>query len=176
MPDDGEADSTATEMEVVRVGVAEDQTLRRLLEFYFHDMAEWFQFDQHPHGGYVESTEEYWREDRDVYFLNLRGLPIGFGIVGAADGWKSEAGARDMTEFFVVRRHRRAGVGKAFASHLWGLYPGSWLVRVYQANQPALPFWRRAVAEYSAGRYEEQIVSRQGKNWSYFVFESPGGR
>ena len=162
-----------SELDVVRADAAQDNTLRALLEFYFHDMAEWFRFDQHAHGGYVESTEEYWSEGHDVYLLQLEGLPIGFSIVGSADNWMPGANARDMTEFFVVRRHRRDGVGSAFATHVWSLHPGAWLVRVFQANEPALPFWRKAIAEYSNGQYVEQVVGKQGKDWSHFSFESP---
>lgn len=160
------------QLQVVRADAARDPALRVLLEFYFYDMAEWFRFDQQPYGGYVESTEAYWSDDYDVYFLELEGLPIGFSIVGSAAGWQPDANARDMTEFFVIRRHRRSGVGRAFASRVWDMYPGTWLVRVFQANQPALPFWRGAVSDYSNGEYVEEVISKPGGDWSHFTLQS----
>lgn len=159
-------------IEIVHASQSEDRTLRYLLEFYFHDMAEWFKFDQHSEGNYTESTNEYWTQNSDVYLLYAAGIPIGFSIVGAADDWLPGSGARDMTEFFVVRRHRRTGIGREFATYVWRLFPGKWLVRVFQPNAPALPFWREVISEYSAGRYEEQVVKKNGSDWSHFSFES----
>lgn len=160
------------ELKVVHANRSNDRTLRYLLEFYFHDLAEWFKFDQQPEGNYADSSEQYWREDCDVYLLYIEGIPIGFSIVGSADPWLSGSGARDMTEFFIVRRHRRTDVGRKFASYVWDLYPGPWLVRVFRSNAPALPFWRKVISEYSAGRHEELGVQKHDAYWSYFTFET----
>ena len=160
--------------EVVRADPSMDRTLQKLLEFYFHDLAEWFRFDQQPDGSYTESTEQYWADGCDIYFLYAADIPVGFSIVGAADSWLPASDARDMTEFFIVRRHRRSGVAGEFASHIWNLYPGSWLVRVFQRNVPALPFWRKRIAEYTAGQFQEEIIRKDDNDWSYFSFESRG--
>ena len=165
----------SADFEVIRADPSRDATLRYLLEFYFHDLAEWFQFDQQLEGNYADNTEEYWTGDTDVYLLYIKGIPVGFSIVGVAEKWLPGAGARDMTEFFVVRRHRNSGIGRKFAAHVWSRYPGPWLVRVFRANEPALPFWRKVIAEYAAGRQEEKAAQTDSGEWSYFVFEA-GGR
>ena len=56
------------------------------------------------------------------------------------------------------------------AEHVWSLYPGKWVVRVFQHNLPALPFWRVAVSGYTDGVYEEDFREVEGNGWSYFTF------
>ena len=149
-----------------------DPVLRNLFEFYLHDLAEWFHFDQLPEGNYTHSTEPYWGEAHDVYLLYAGKIPIGFGLLGPGDDWLPGTGVKDMDEFFIVRRHRRNGLGREFASDLWHRYPGPWLVRVFQPNLPALPFWRKTISGFSEGKFEEAVVRKNEQLWSYFTFES----
>ena len=156
--------------EVVRTDRSSDSVLRNLFEFYLHDLAEWFKFDQLPDGRYTQSTDPYWQNGHDVYLLYSAEIPVGFSLVGPAE---ASPDTKDMHEFFVVRRHRREGIGQEFAEHIWRLHPGPWLVRVYSANEPAVPFWRKAVSEFTVGDYAEETRLRDGEPWSYFSFEAP---
>lgn len=155
--------------EVVHADRRADPILRNLFEFYLHDMAEWFRFDQGPDGRYTQSTERYWDTGHEVYLLTASGIPIGFALVGPA---RDSPQTTDMVEFFVVRRHRREGVGREFAEHIWRIHPGNWLVRVYRKNEPALPFWRRTIAGYTGGDYVGETRPENGKSWAYFTFRS----
>jgi predicted acetyltransferase len=113
--------------EVVDAGPDKDPILRELLEFYLHDMAEWFKIDQVSSGRYAHPTEPYWQDGHNVYLLYQDSIPVGFG-----------------------------------------------LVRVFQANRPALPFWRKTIARFTNGEYEEEVREKNGNLWSFFKFESPG--
>ncbi|HEY5290381.1 MAG TPA: acetyltransferase, partial [Caulobacteraceae bacterium] len=53
---------------------------------------------------------------------------------------------RNVAEFFIVRKHRRGGVGTAAARAVFALYPGQWEAAVARRNLPALAFWRTAVS------------------------------
>ena len=72
-------------------------------------------------------------------------------LSGADDVW-------DMAEFFVLRRHRRAGVGMRAAHILFETHAGAWEVRQRAANAAATSFWRRAIAAFTAGRFTEELV------------------
>ena len=148
--------------------------LGNLFEHYLHDMAEWFEFDTEEDGAYRYPAGKCWDDGGVVYLAYSGRVPIGFAIVTAAES-PVETSTLDLKEFFVVRRHRRNGVGQAFAIHVWNRHPGPWLVRVFRGNRPALPFWRWCVADYSGGRYREVERQSNGKTWSYFTFRSPGG-
>jgi predicted acetyltransferase len=158
--------------DVVQIGQRSDAVLRNLLEFYLHDLAEWFRFDQLSDGRYTQSTDRYWQGGHEVYLLYAGEIPVGFGLVGPAQEWLPGADATDMDEFFVVRRHRRHGIGTEFAADLWRRRPGPWLVRVFQPNDPALQFWRRAISEFSQGDYKEEPRKIDGNVWSHFIFEA----
>lgn len=45
-----------------------------------------------------------------------------------------------------------------------------WLIRVMQGNLPALPLWRRMVADYTKGACTEEDREVSGRTWSYFTF------
>jgi predicted acetyltransferase len=55
----------------------------------------------------------------------------------------------DVAEFFVVRKHRRSGVGIEAARQLICPRPGQWEIAVVRANAGALGFWRRVTASVS---------------------------
>ena len=149
-----------------------DPILRNLLEHYCHDMAEWFLFDANEDGNYAYSTDKLWDADVHVYLAYAGRIPIGFALVGSAEIYTDEPRGKDLDEFFVVRRHRRSGLGRALATHAWDAYRGPWLVRVYQGNLPALPFWRRAIGAYTGGQFREEVQSVNDRIWSYITFDS----
>ena len=159
-------------IDIRRVDRSQDPVLRNLFEHYLHDMAEWFQFDYGPEGSYSYATEAYWDHGVEAYFAYAGEIPIGFGLVGSAAAFTGDADAKDLDEFFVARRYRRNGLGRELAHHLWNAYPGRWLVRVFQGNLPALPFWRGAIAGYTNGEYREEVRTVRERQWSYFTFDN----
>ena len=148
--------------------------LRNLFEHYLHDMAEWFLFDSSADGAYHYPAETIWEHGHQAYLLFAGEIPAGFALVGNADAYLERTGVHDMHEFFVVRRHRRGGVGRALATDVWDAHPGEWLVRVLQANQPAIPFWRSAISSYTGGAFAEDVPTIDGRPWSHFTFSAAG--
>ena len=136
-----------------------------------HDMAEWFQFDSLEDGSYSYATDHCWEEGCAVFLAYSDVTPIGFAIVGSGEQWTGDQNARELVEFFIVRKYRRKGVGRILAEHVWSLYPEKWVVRVFQHNLPALPFWRVAVSGFTEGAYDEDFHEVDGFPWSYFTFE-----
>lgn len=158
---------------IVQVEEGADPILGNLFELYLHDMAEWFEFDTTPEGNFAFATkQEIWDKGIDVHFLYFGEIPVGFGLVGSAENFNCQSDTKDMDEFFVVRRYRRSGIGREFANDLWSKYPGRWLVRVFQKNLPAIPFWRSSVARFTEGRYDEETLEVNERLWSYFRFDT----
>jgi predicted acetyltransferase len=155
-----------------RVDRSYDTTLQNLFEHYLHDMAEWFQFDYGPYGRYGMDMATYWNNGVEAWIPYVGDIPIGFALVGSAQAFIGDAEAKDVDEFFVVRRYRRNGVGRDFARYIWDVYRGRWLVRVFQGNVPALPFWRGAIAEYSDHAFREDVRTIRDRPWSYFTFDN----
>lgn len=139
-------------------------TFQNLMQLYVHDFSE--QWAGQPRGevdqnGLFEAypLEPYWRDDGEHIPLLLW---LGEHIVGfALLDTHSHAGRkvdRNVAEFFILRKHRRGGVGLAAAQAIFGRYPGVWEAAIARRNLGALHFWRKAAASY-ADVEETDVVS-----------------
>jgi len=134
-----------------------------LFQFYIHDFSE-FWWDQDR--GELQADGRFDPYPLDPWFsgdpsfvpllLRARGHPAGFALLDAA----SHSGRpveRNMAEFFVVRKHRRGGVGTWAARTLFEHYPGVWEAAVARRNIAALGFWRRAIQGHAEAEDVEEF-------------------
>jgi predicted acetyltransferase len=135
--------------------------LANLFQLYTHDFSEQWAgsgrgelsedgtFEAYP---YLDS---YWAEPgREAFLVRADGHLAGFVLLNA----HSHSGLpldHAVAEFFVVRKHRRGGVGRAAARAAIAPRPGLWELAVARANTGALAFWRGVAAELAAGPVEE---------------------
>jgi predicted acetyltransferase len=160
-----------TKLQVSKVGPESEQLIRNLFEHYIHDMSEWLQMDTEPDGSYSYDASKLWAQGFDVHLAKSGDSIAGFAITGSADEWLGDIGAHDVHEFFVLRKFRRSGMGRQLAQYIWNLHPGEWVVRVFEDNRPAIPFWRTAIAAYTNGSYQEEQRIIKGRAWRFFRFE-----
>ena len=162
----------AGQFSITKIGPESDRLLRNLFEFYVHDMAPWFDIDLKADGSYSYDTSTVWARGWDAYVARVDGAIAGFALIASAEEWIGEQGVWDVREFFVVRKYRRSGLGRRIAEAIWNERPGEWLVRVLEANEPALEFWRVMVARYSGDRYREESRIVNGRSWLFLRFAS----
>jgi predicted acetyltransferase len=160
------------DLKISTMGPESDALLRNLLEHYVHDMSEWFEIDTHADGSYSYDTSHVWENGYEAYLAKIGESIAGFALIGPADEWLGDTAARDVHEFFVLRKFRRGGVGQSMATRLWSERPGEWLVRVLEVNRPAVLFWRAAVSSHAGGLYREEERIVNGRPWRFFHFES----
>ena len=55
-------------------------------------------------------------------------------------------GAREIDEFFVMRRYRRLGIGRATADAILRATAGPWVVQGTRHNTGARDFWKRVIS------------------------------
>ena len=151
---------------------AEQVVVRNLLELYVHDMSESFPFVQlgaDGRFGYPDFAA-YWTDPakRFAFLIKEGGKVAGFALVTVGSPAAEEPDVYDMAEFFVLRGHRRSGVGRRAALRLWHLLPGEWTVRSSEASPSALAFWSDVVAELMGGNLK--ISSWSGKTSEFRVF------
>jgi predicted acetyltransferase len=164
----------------VEVAIAkphEQAALASMMQLYIHDFSEFWagrsegelgedgRFPDYP-------LEAYWREpDRVPLIIRVDGRLAGFALLNRV----SHAGGaidRNMAEFFVVRKHRRGGVGSAAARMIFSSYPGVWEVAVARRNLAALAFWRRVITEHPQACGVEQLdLTSEAWNGPLFRFE-----
>jgi predicted acetyltransferase len=148
-------------LEIVRAGPDQAPVLRNLLQLYLYEMS---QFEPRPIGpdGLYEypHLDAYWHDDRRAAFLvRLSGRPAAFALVAQRSVFDPSAtGVREVAEFFVLRQHRRSGLGRMLALDIFRRLPGRWEVRQTAENEAAQAFWRKVIAEYTGGRFVEVFL------------------
>ena len=160
------------DLAISKIGPESDVLLRNLSGHYCHDMSEWFDLDVGADGRYSYDTASVWTKGYDAYLAKVGDSIAGFALIGSGGEWLDDVDAHDVHEFFILRRFRRRGVGRSMATLLWNEYPGEWLVRVVEANAPAVTFWRGAISSYSGGSYREMQRIVNGRPWKFFRFVS----
>jgi predicted acetyltransferase len=138
-------------------------------------MSEWFDVDTGPDGRYSYDTALVWENENEAWLAKVGDSIAGFATIGPGTHWLGDIGAHDVHEFFVLRKFRRHGVGRNMARFLWNEHPGEWLVRVLEANAPAIAFWRREISIYSPDSCAEEEHIVNGRPWKYFRFVSNRG-
>lgn len=145
-----------------------DEVVKNLLELYYYDFAEILKYEIGADGSYLAAFE--WSDDEPLFLLYADGLPAGFAILSPGSRIDGRQDVWDVKEFFVIRRHRRSGLGSWLARQVWREHPGTWDVRVVEPNTGALAFWRRAVAEAAGAPVEPSFVTLPAPRSSVFLF------
>jgi predicted acetyltransferase len=157
--------------------LSEASVLANLLELYLHDLSGAFpavQLGADGRFGYP-GLPLYWSEPerRFPFLIRAAGRVAGFVLATRGSPASEDPTVFDVAELFVIRSHRRGGVGRRAAVQLWDRLPGRWIVRASEGNPGAVPFWEAIVAEYSGGSAVRS--QRQGNPHlvQVFSFESP---
>lgn len=167
--------SAADEVTLQVATPADAVMLSNLLELYIHDLSEIFTLEVGPDGRYgYGKLPLYWSEpERRFPFLITTGpLIAGFALVTRGSPISDDPEDLDVGEFFVLRRHRRAGVGRRAAFLLWDRLPGRWIVRVSEGNRAGVPFWAAVVGEYAGGVFSDSRRPGSPHGWRVFSFTS----
>ena len=95
--------------------------------------------------------------------------PVGFAMVArpSPSAAKPRIDYR-MAEFFIARTRRRLGIGQIAVQLILSRFAGRWEITEDLRNAGAVSFWRRVVAAYTRGSYQERIVNGEVRQ----VFES----
>jgi predicted acetyltransferase len=157
----------------IQLAKPEEQVLLgRLMELYLYDFTEFDRADVGPDATYGYTyLPLYWTDKgRDPYLVRVNGFLAGFVLVFEY----SMLGAHGhmIAEFFVMRKYRQQGVGKAVAHWIFDRYPGHWEISQIDGNIPAQNFWRRVIADYTGGNYSEILLNDENWQGPVQVFEN----
>ncbi len=103
-----------------------------------------------------------WFSDSTAFPLAIvkASKPVGFAMVarGPQTPGRPSVDYR-MAEFFIARSQRRLGIGRTAVQLILNRFAGRWEITEYLRNPTAVSFWRRVVALYTQGNYQERIVN-----------------
>ncbi len=161
-------------VQVMAAGPDERTRLTALLELYVYDLSEIFGIDVGDDGRFlVPSLDAYWKDPRcHAFLIRVDEKLAGFALVQERSRLTADEGVCDMAEFFVIRRHRRRGIGERVAQWLFDRFRGPWEVRQKAENHEATAFWRRAIGRYTGGRFEEVVLDDERWRGPVQRFES----
>lgn len=154
---------------------ARDQrdTIDNLFQLYTHDFSEFWsgrpdgELEEDGRFGRYQYLDDYWAEPRrEPLLIRADGRLAGFALVNdfAHSGLATDY---SMAEFFITRKHRRAGVGFAAAVAVIGARSGPWEIAVIRRNVGAQAFWRRVAAAATAGEIE--ALDRDDDLWNGLI-------
>lgn len=170
------------DIEVTPARIGEKPVLANLMQLYIHDFSEHWsgtpngelqhdgRFAEYPH------LDSYWSDPARVPLLIRQGgALIGFALIND-HAHSGRPVARNMAEFFIVRKHRRGGAGMAAAQAIFSRWPGTWEAAVARRNVAALAFWRKAIAGHPlVSAIEEEDISTPDWNGPVIRFHIGAG-
>ena len=129
-----------------------------------HDVSEFSGYDVDAQGFYDNA---FLLDDDDTfrclpYLVKVEGELAGLAIVlhrrHVAPGAPERTRYADyyMSDFFVLRKYRRRGVGRSVVNLLWDRLPGKWAATQLFSHEAATAFWRSVIAERTGGEFWEE--------------------
>lgn len=141
-------------VELRQVTKDEREILANLLEKYNYEFSQWDGRDVNKLGLYGYSyLDYYWTEsNRWAYFILADGQLAGLVMINDYPE-VNEPTDYTMSEFFVMYKYRRAGVGREAARMAFDLFHGRWQLKRHPKNLASVRFWDSVVGEYTHGDY-----------------------
>ena len=133
-------------------------TIENLMQFYIYDFSEYINCDVEENGLFAAypHLDAYWREEnRFPYIIAKDEKYVGFVLVRLIDS--TNRSYFSIAEFFIMKKYRRQGIGKAVAQQIFDLHKGPWEVFQKESNKPAQIFWNHVINEYTRGHFEDRL-------------------
>jgi predicted acetyltransferase len=143
----------------IRKALPEDfPALQQMLELYQYEMSNIWLQDADTEAKYGYNLERHKQDERFHAHVALTNSQYaGFALVAPAVVTRNEGAW--MEQFFVLKRYRREGLGRALALHALQCHPGPWEVGQITANTIAQAFWCEVIGTHTRGDYVEIQVT-----------------
>ncbi len=127
-----------------------------------YDFSEFVDLDVEGDGLFsaYKNLDDYWTdENKFPYIIQQDEKYIGFVLVRWIE--ENKPGHFSIAEFFVMKKYRRTGIGKATANQIFDLHKGTWEVFQKESNKPAQLFWNKVIDAYTKGNFVERFEDRK---------------
>lgn len=140
----------------ISVVTEKDKTaLANLMKMYCYEWSQYNLFDVDDDGVYPfeRCIHTYFEKPRRwCYLVRVDGKLAGFAFIDD-DFALSTPSDFSMSEFFVMHKYRRFGVGRRLAAALFDAHRGKWEVAFQPKNVTSAKFWQKVVGDYTGGDY-----------------------
>ncbi|MDE6596719.1 MAG: GNAT family N-acetyltransferase [Oscillospiraceae bacterium] len=144
----------------------------QMMELYMYDFSEFSDDDINKYGYFGYShIDDYWNENgRYPFFIRADEKLAGLVLVRSCCEYNNLIDPHNIAEFFVMKKYRHKGVGKAASMKIFDMFRGGWEISQWSNNLPAQKFWKKVIAEYTNGKYNTFTVTE--KNVVGFTFDN----
>jgi predicted acetyltransferase len=135
--------------------------IQNLIQFYIYDFSEYVRYDVEDDGLFAPYPDlnDYWEEGNNKfpYIIKKNDKYVGFVLVKFVSS--KDRSYFSIAEFFILKKYRHEGIGKAIAIKVFNLHKGQWEVYQKDSNRPAQIFWNKVISEYTKGQFKERLES-----------------
>lgn len=151
-------------IDIEEVHVNEKEILRNLMEKYDYEFSQYDNRDVNQLGLYgYDYFDCYWTEEgRYPFFIKVDGELAGFAMIGNYMEIFKDA-KYSMSEFFIMYKYRKQGVGSNVAKRLFDRFPGMWELKRHPKNLASVIFWDRVIEEYTKGKYKKMLGCKEAE-------------
>ena len=133
--------------------------MQNLMQYYIYDFSEYIKYDVEDNGLFASYSNlmDYWEEDNKKfpYVIKMNDKYVGFVLVKLINS--IDRNYFSIAEFFILKKYRREGIGKAIAIEVFDLHKGQWEVYQKNSNEPAQIFWNKVISKYTKGQFKERL-------------------
>lgn len=146
--------------------------IENMMQFYMYDFSEWVPLSFAENGLYrIRPKDEYWaRPGTQPFLIYIHGELAGFVTVD--DELDFPDTEHNIGYFFIGRRFRGKGAGKAVVRDLLNRFSGCWQIYHLDANAAAGRFWKQAVEEWTNGAFSVHRLKLHGDDCTLYKFDS----
>lgn len=170
-------------MEVVirQASLDDREILANLLEKYNYEFSQYDDRDVNKLGLYgYKYLDYYWTENnRWAYFIEADDKLAGFIMVNDYPEVAEEKTDYSISEFFIMHKYRRKGIGKESLYKVLNLHHGKWQLKRHPHNIGSVHFWNNVINEYTNGNYKlveaypnHEVDYEDGTPADVFFFEN----
>jgi predicted acetyltransferase len=162
------------QIELIKASIKQKHILANLLELYAYDFTEYCDFDIGDNGFYgCKDLDLYWIESNFFpYLIYVNKKIAGFILMQKGSPISDDINIWDISEFFIMRKYKRHGVGNIAAIKIWERFKGFWQVRVLTSNPIACSFWLQTIKKFISVYPVKNEMNIKGEDWIIYSFES----
>lgn len=134
------------------VPVEKKFVLRNLVKLYCYEWSQYngIELDQNGEFAFERDLDRFFTRERHYpYFVLLDDRIIGFVLIDNDFDLRKDSDYA-ISEFFILYKYRRMGIGKWAAIEAIKRHPGKWEIKMHPKNKGSVSFWT-AVAEEIVG-------------------------
>ena len=168
-------------IELIEAAESEKTVLFNIFEKYFYEFSQWVKTDVEDDGLYhYEWLDCYFTEEnRFPYLIKVDGKLAGLVMVSDYPEVPDEPTDFCLSEFFVMHKYRRCGVGREAVFQVLDKHHGKWQLKCHPHNIASVKFWNTVINEYTGGKFRvvenypnKEVDYEDGTPANVFFFEN----